>query len=58
MQPKKLYKCQAFSWVYGERVVHKEKYIRAYSRKQAVLLAFANEALREDWSISITEVGA
>ncbi len=53
---KRLFKCQAFSWVYGERIVHKEKYRYAMSEKQALILAFMNDTLRDGWSICATEV--
>ena len=53
---KRLYKVTAFSWQYGERKVHKERYVHAYSTQQAVFLAFRHTAVNEGWSINVEEV--
>ena len=58
MQSKKLYKCQAFSWVYGERKVHKERYVYAHSPQQAIYLAFRRTVLNDSWSVNAEEVRA
>ena len=53
---KPLYRCIAFSWEYGEQIIHKEKFVHAFSRKQALILAFMNDYLRDNWSIDAQEV--
>ena len=55
---KRLYKCQAFSWVYGERKVHKERYVYAHSPQQAIYLAFRKTVLNDSWSVNAEEVVA
>lgn len=49
---KQLYEVEAFCWVYGERVVKRRAYTRAYSEKQAILQAFKGARLPDNWSIS------
>lgn len=53
---KRLFKVTAFSWQYGERVTHKERYVHAYSTQQAVFLAFRHTCLNEGWSVVAEEV--
>ena len=49
---KRLYEVEAFCWVYGERVVKRRAYTRAYSEKQAILQAFKGARLPDNWSIN------
>jgi len=56
MAEKRLYRVQAFSWIYGERKVHKERYVHAHSRQQAIYLAFRHTCLNEGWSVNAEEV--
>ena len=58
MRSKKLYKVEAFSWVFGERKVHKERYVHAHSPQQAIYLAFRRTVLSDSWSVNAEEVGA
>lgn len=53
---KRLYKVSAFEWVWGERIVRKERYVRAFSTQQAVFLAFRHTCLNEGWSVVAEEV--
>ena len=49
---KRLYKVTAFSWIYGERRIHKERYVHAHSTQQAIFLAFRHTCLNEGWSVN------
>ena len=49
---KQLYKVEAYCFVYGERVVKRRAYTRAYSEAQAVLQAFKGARLPDSWEIS------
>lgn len=53
---KRLYRVEAFEWVFGERVVRRERYVRAFSTQQAVFLAFRQTTLRDGWSVNVEEV--
>ena len=55
---KRLYRVEAFSWQYGERIVHKERYVHAHSPQQAIYLAFRKTVLNDSWSVNAEEVGA
>ena len=55
---KHLYKVEAYCFVYGERVVKRRSYTRAYSKAQAVLQAFKGARLPDEWEISVEEVNA
>ena len=49
---KKRYRVEAYSFVYGERVVKRTRYTWAYSKAQAVLQAFRGESIPDEWEIS------
>lgn len=49
---KRLFEVEAFVWIYGERVVKRRVFTRAYSEKQAILQAFKGARLPDNWSIS------
>ena len=53
---KRLYRVEAFEWVFGERITRKERYVHAYSTQQAVFLAFRHTILNEGWSVNVEEV--
>ena len=53
---KRLYRVEAFEWVFGERVVRRERYVRAFTTQQAVFLAFRHTCLNEGWSVVAEEV--
>ena len=55
---KQLYKVEAYCFVYGERVVKRRAYTRAFSRAQAVAQAFKGARLPNGWEISVEEVNA
>lgn len=52
---KQLYRVEAFVWIYGERVVKRIVYTRAYSRRQAELQAFKGKHIPDEWEISAEE---
>ena len=49
---KKMYRVEAFTYRYGERVVRRTRYTWAYSKAQAVLQAFRGESIPDEWEIS------
>ena len=49
---KKLYRVEAFEWVFGERITRKERYVHAHSTQQAIFLAFRHTCLNEGWSVN------
>jgi len=55
---KKRYKVEAFEWVFGERITRKLAYVSAYSERQALLLAFRGQPVRDGWSFDVREVEA
>ena len=53
---KKLYKVEAFCFVYGERVIKRREYTHAYSEKQAIMQAFRGARLPDGWSVTAKAV--
>ncbi len=56
MSEKRLWYVEAFEWVYGERIVRRKAYTKAYSERQAIFQAFRGVLLHDSWSVSAKAV--